>query len=165
MMAGRQTAAFQHFASRLQDLAPQVHLIEPTPGRMRQAVAFTNRQMPLRRIDPLKRHGRIAIVGGRNPPFNQVIGGVDAVVQREPQGIGGVAQVNAELRGVTLVQLVRVVAKYRATHAVRERHLDTGIDKLHVLVAGIFFRRTLRRIVKRGPTRRTGRRRIIVNLG
>jgi len=78
--------AFQNLETLNQLFTPEMHLIEVLAVEMRQAVVAARRQMPLRRPNPLQRNGCLAQVRNLCPAFDQVVGGVEAIVQRQPQG-------------------------------------------------------------------------------
>jgi hypothetical protein len=123
MMAGGDAAGFQHLDARCQPIALQVKFIQPAPGKMRQAVMTAARHMPTSREDALDGHRLIAEIGDYRPALDQVLAGVNAIVQIECEGVKGVFKMQNELGMFTFHDIRSIIRQHDIAHAAGKGHL------------------------------------------
>ncbi len=125
MVTGGQAAAFEHFCAHGQRFTGQVELVGPAAPEMAEAVGAAAGQMPLGREDALDRQGGGSGVSHGHPAFEQVIGGVNPVVQDYFQGFERIPQVQAEF---VPALFGFGEAQNRIADAIGVTGLETGFD-------------------------------------
>ena len=115
-MAGVALAALQDFRSFMDGLVIDLRLGGPPAGEVRELIAFAGREIPRGGLSAIEgqRRGRAVVDGGA--AADDAVGGVDAIVQGDFDGVADIFKGDIE---VVLLDTVRRVFEDEVAVAVR----------------------------------------------
>src|SRR5262249_32104760 len=100
-------------------------LARPSAGRIRKVIAVAWRQIPHRGLGAFERERALCPVANDGVATQNAVLGVDAIVQRDFDGVGDVAEGDLEL---VAVDAMRGVTEDEITITVVARQLESGFE-------------------------------------
>ncbi len=146
LVAGGQAPAVQDLDARRERLAADVPFVRPAPVQVTEPVLLPARQVPLRRKDTFQRDGLIAAIGDLRPALDQVILGVDPIMQHNLQRLKRIAQVDRKHIAV-LHSFVKL--QDRIPDAIRVQRLEARLDVFQPAFGRVFLASHLPEVVER----------------